>query len=214
MRKLKSLLVAIMAFAMVMAMSSVAMAADNVVNTEGQTGTVTVIFTKDCSYSYDETDGTIGYDWLGYNGTSSLLIPSVGAQTVNIADLNGMTKGYEDGNTNPFGTKVSVMDAIYYLGQENEKVVTLDTGWSPAYDGQEAGSYVHNVDNQQLTYESEPNGDGTWTITGTGFYVSVLKKGADTPYFPTEYVSNVALEDGMTIYVDLGMFGYGHQKLD
>ncbi len=214
MRKFKGLFAVLMAMAMMLAMSSMAFAADNRVNTDGQTGTVTVYFTRDCSYSYDETDGTIGYDWIGDVTDPTLLKDSVGAQTVTFAELNGMIKGYEDGNTNPFGTKASVMDAIYYLGQQNEDVVTLDCGWSPAYDGQEAGAYVHNVDNQELTYDSTPNGDGTYTMTGTGFYVSVLKDGEATPYFPTEYVSNVALEDGMTIFVDFGMFGYGHQKLD
>lgn len=215
MRKLKSLLVAIMAFAMVMAMSSVALAADNVVNTEGQTGTVTVYFTNLCTYSEDDENGTITYGWDSSVNPAdpTLLIPTVGAQTVNIADLNGMVKGYEDGETNPFGTKVSVMDAIYYLGQNNKNVVTLKTGWGPAYGQKEAGFYVENVDNQELETYSEPNGDGTWTMVGTGFQVAI-KQGNGEPTLPEIYVSNVALEDGMVIYVDLGTYSYMHQKLN
>lgn len=210
MRKLKSLFAVIMAMAMMFAMSSVALAADNKVNTDGQTGTVTVYFTTGCTYSDDDADGVINYYWVGDVDNLTLLNDQIGAQTVNIADLNGMTKGYEAGNTNPFGTKVSVFDPIYYLGQKN--VVTLATGWGPAYAGKLAGAYVENVDNQDVNSEYGYNADGTMWMTGYGFYVAVLGAGETEPTFSDIYLSNVALEDGMTIYVDYSYYDYQHQK--
>lgn len=215
MRKLKSLLVAIMAFAMVMAMSSVALAADNQVNTQGQTGTVKVYFTTGCTYSDDDTNGDINYYWVGDVDNLTLLNDNVGAQTVNIADLNGMTKGYEDGNTNPFGTKVSVFDAIYYQGVKyngHNKVVDMITGWGPAYGAKKAGAYVENVDNQDLESKYGYNADGTMWMNGYGFYVAVLRAGETEPTFSDIYLSNVALEDGMTIFVDYSYYDYQHQK--
>ena len=173
MRKLKSLLVAIMAFAMVMAMSSVAWAADQYkVDTNNQQGTATVIFTRNCSESNND-----GQRWDGLSA-GEYLIPGLEKTTVTFDELNGMVKGYVPANTdNYFGNKVSVFDAIYYLGQDNKKVVTLDCGWGDAYTDSEtgitkpSGAYVHNVNNQEL----------------------------ESDYF---------VEDGMTIYVDLGYYDY------
>ena len=80
MRKLKSLLVAIMAFAMVMAMSSVAWAADQYkVDTNNQQGTATVIFTRNCSESNND-----GQRWDGLSA-GEYLINGLGAQTVTFA---------------------------------------------------------------------------------------------------------------------------------
>lgn len=207
-KKFKALFSVFMMLAMVFAFTSVAMAADNVVNTEGLTGTVTVVFTKNCSESNND-----GQRWDGLGEIGDYLIPDVGAQTVNIADLNGMVKGYEKGNTNPFGSKVSVFDAIYYLGQNNAKVVTLETGWGNAYTDPEtgitkpAGAYVHNVNNQELESDYFEQ-DGIAYSIGTGFVVAVQKAGEAAPTFSDIYLSNVALESGMTIYVDLGYYDY------
>lgn len=211
-KKFKALFSVFMMLAMVFAFTSVAMAADNVVNTEGKTGTVTVYFTTGCTYSDDDAEGNINYYWVGDVDNLTLLNDSVGAQTVNIANLNGMVKGYENGNTNPFGTKVSVMDAIYYLGQNNTDVVDLATGWGPAYKEKPAGAYVENVDNQDLSYEYGYNTDGTMWTTGYGFFITVMGAGETEPSFSDIYLSNVELEDGMTIFVDYTYYDYQHQK--
>lgn len=206
-KKFKALFSVFMMLAMVFAFTSVAMAADNVVNTEGLTGTVTVVFTKNCSESNND-----GQRWDGLSA-GDYLIPGVGAQTVSIADLNGMVKGYELGYGNPFGSKVSVFDAIYYLGQNNAKVVTLETGWSNAYTDPETGispldgAYIRNVNNQELESDYFVE-DGIAYSIGTGFVIAVQKAGEAAPTFPSMYLSNVALEDGMTIYVDLGYYDY------
>ncbi len=210
MRKLKSLLVAIMAFAMVMAMSSVAWAADQYkVDTNNQQGTATVIFTRNCSESNND-----GQRWDGLSEIGEYLIPGLEKTTVTFDELNGMAQGYVPANTdNYFGNKVSVFDAIYYLGQDNKKVVTLDCGWGDAYTDSEtgitkpAGAYVHNVNNQELESDYFVE-DGTAYSIGTGFVVAVQKAGETTPTFSDIYLSNVALEDGMTIYVDLGYYDY------
>ena len=207
MRKLKSLLVAIMAFAMVMAMSSVAWAADHYkVDTNNQQGTATVIFTRNCSESNND-----GQRWYGLSAGEYLIN---GAQTVTFAELDGMAKSYVPANTdNYFGNKVSVFDAIYYLGQDNKKVVTLDCGWGDAYTDPEtgitkpAGAYVNNINNQELESDYFVE-DGTAYSIGTGFVVAGQKAGETTPTFSDIYLSNVALEDGMTIYVDLGYYDY------
>ena len=210
MRKLKSLLVAIMAFAMVMAMSSVALAADQYkVDTNNQQGTATVIFTRNCSESNND-----GQRWDGLSEIGEYLIPGLEKTTVTFDELNGMVKGYVPANTdNYFGNKVSVFDAIYYLGQDNKKVVTLDCGWGDAYTDSEtgitkpAGAYVNNINNQELESDYFVE-DGTAYSIGTGFVVAVQKAGETTPTFSDIYLSNVALEDGMTIYVDLGYYDY------
>ena len=83
MRKLKSLLVAIMAFAMVMAMSSVAWAADQYkVDTNNQQGTATVIFTRNCSESNND-----GQRWDGLSEIGEYLIPGLEKTTVSFDDL-------------------------------------------------------------------------------------------------------------------------------
>ena len=120
MRKLKSLLVAIMAFAMVMAMSSVAWAADQYkVDTNNQQGTATVIFTRNCSESNND-----GQRWDGLSEIGEYLIPGLEKTTVTFDELNGMVKGYVPANTdNYFGNKVPFLTRFTIWDRTTKKLL-------------------------------------------------------------------------------------------
>jgi len=159
-------------------------------------GTVTVYFTQ------GNTQGTNnGEVWLG---TGSNLF-GFGATVVEIDEID-LSKDYIPvGETDLLNGEPSVLDAI--LTAATVRYLDVQTGWD-AYPWQgDPGAYLSNVNNMTLeAYYDEI--DGVNYAWGTGFYVAVAPDSSSTPGFPTEYVSNVAVYDGMVIYVDLGTYSY------
>jgi hypothetical protein len=160
--------------------------------------TVTVYFTQ------GNTEGTnYGESWIG--GGSNLF--TFGSTTVEI-DLIDLQKTYiPSGTTDPMGGDPSVLDAII-TAAANRNLYDVIAGWD-AYPWEgDPGAYLSNVNNTTLTSNNWVDEDGINHATGTGFYVTVASDGLTTPSFPTEYVSNVPVYDGMVIYVDLGSYSY------
>ncbi len=165
------------------------------------TGTVTVRFTTGCS---SNTNGT-NY-WLGYSANANTLLPG---GSVDIAvDLANCPKTYvPTGVTNPMGSTPSVLDAII----ASQSSYDYDLGWdSSPYVG-DPGAYVHNVEDQELESNYE-EGNGVHHSWGTGFVVIIeytdSTGNVTSRVFPSEYVSNVPVADGMIIYVDLSSYDY------
>jgi len=185
MKKLYSLFLAVV---MMFAMATTAMAAD-----------VTVLFTQNGSFADDE-----GTYWLY---SEEELYPG---GTVSIESLTGCAKSYvPEGVTNPMGDTPSVMDAILAV----QPTYKFDLGWGNEYKDPDtgevklAGAYISNVNDTALESDYGFNDDGTMWMSGTSFLIG-FDYGNGEVIMSDKYVSNVGLQDGMIIYVDLAPYGY------
>jgi hypothetical protein len=195
MKKSRKLLSVLLALVLVFSVCAVAYAD----YPEDTTGTVTVLFTHDCS---ENTDGT-NY-WNGYNVNYNTLYQG---GTVNIANLQNCTKTYiPTGTSDPMNGHPSVLDAII----ASQPTYLYDLGWDAnPYEG-DPGAYVHNVQNTQLESHYTEIG-GVHRSWGKGFVVIIEYYDGNNNFvreFPSEYVSNVPLSNGMVIYVDFAEYDY------
>lgn len=201
MKKIKRILSLVLALAMVMAMGITSFAAENDAN-----DTVTVLFTKNCSKNTNA-----GSEWLGYTAANNTLYAG---GTVSVASLANCTKSYIPANTeDPMNGVASVMDAIMAA----QPSYVFSTGWDATPWSGDPGAYINNVQNTNLESnytETESEDDEnilncrSW---GTGFVV-IIQDANGNRTFPTEYVSNIEVEAGMTIYVDLASYDYTWTK--
>lgn len=195
MKNSKRLVSVLLALVLVFSMTAVAFAD----YPEDTTGTVTVLFTTGCS---NNTNGT-NY-WLGYDATVNTLYTG---GTANIANLQNCTKTYiPTGTTDPMGGHPSVLDAI--IASQPSYIYDLAWDGNPYYG--DPGAYVHNVNNTTLQSNYTEN-NGVHRSWGKGFVVIVEYYDENNNYvreFPSEYVSNVPLSDGMVIYVDFADYDY------
>ena len=197
MKNSKKLVSILLALVLVFSISAVAFADWTYPQTS--TGTVTVMFTTGCSTNNNGTN-----TWNGYDEDVNYLLDG---DDVTIESLNNCSKPYvPNGVTNPMGNTPSVMDAI--LASQPNYDFDYDWDYSP-WSGPQ-GAYIHNVENQTLASNYTEIG-GVHHSWGTGFVVILeYPNGQNDPImvFPSEYVSNVPLADGMTIYVDLSAYDY------
>jgi len=184
------------------------------------TGTVTVVFSKDSIYSYGDgsSSADIYFDWLLYDdfsgdvvfpentGGANILLPGL---SVDLSTIDVTTKSYvPSGASDPLPGQVSVLDVILKAASINGYTVPVYWDGNPT-EGT-PGAEVVNVNNQTLDYYWGDNYDGTFWAMGQGFYIAVRDAydSINEPTVLTSYSSNVAAVDGTIIYVDLGMFAY------
>lgn len=186
---------------MVFAMSANAFAAGNSTNSN----TATVKFTYNYSFNYDDT-----YTWAPENGSD--LFTTNSTVTVDLSTLNGVAlstckekyslpAGHDMTNT------VSVLDVV--MAALISTGHTPTGGWDSDPAVGEPGGYLYTIDNREFMFEMEPNGDGTYWMSGEGFVIGTAPNATATPTFSDVYLSNVAastLSDNAVIYVDLGTY--------
>ena len=190
MKKSRRLLSVLLALVLVFSVCAVAYAT----YPQTSTGTVTVLFTHDCSYSDD-----LGHTWMGYDPDENTLLTG---GTANIATLQNCDKSayLPSTATDPLNGAPSVIDAVL-AAQPN---YTYNLGWDPSAN---PGAYIHNVNNQTLDYDYGYD-DGIYWASGTGFVIAVQYANSSDVIFYDVYLSNIPLADGMTIYVDLAPYAY------
>ena len=202
MKKYKKLTAILLAMVMLLAMAIPALAATEAV----PSNQVHVIVTHDCTvtYNFPEDPTESYYEWaiLGTPEENGLVVYDAGYVNIDKVPLSvkqAYLKGvYED----PLPGVVSYLDVIVAaLGIDN-----ADYGWDATPKAGEPGGYISDYDNMAESWDSEQVDGDLWWVSGMGFVVAMGDAATDDISFPTEYLSNIPAEGGITLYVDCGYY--------